>query len=199
VLGAGIAAAIAMRGKPTDPDQPEPAPLVAPAGTVTMTIATTPPGAQLVENAHAIGPTPQTIYPRPGEHVTLTATKPGYEPISTQLVAPPATASEVDRHVGLQLVQLNGFEGTWRLPNGELREFRRAGERVDIFKRAAVTGPNEPYRTYDLRAAAVGFAFAGSEDIIQRGADDLRCTIPTTVSYHYDPSADALDVTREHV
>ncbi len=198
VLGAAIAAGIMIRSKPAE--DPETVPVVAPAGSVALRITTAPPGAVLVENDRVIGPTPQDLYPHPGERISLTAKKPGYEPIATQLVAPPTTASEVQRHVRLQLVQSNGFEGVWRLSNGELREFRRAGERVDIYKRDAVTGPSELYRTYDIVAptdGAPGFAFTGHETIVAAG--DLRCTFQSTVAYHYDPATDALDVAREHV
>ncbi|MCX5746403.1 MAG: protein kinase, partial [Proteobacteria bacterium] len=205
VLGMSVLGVIAVRGGKTgeassaDPAEPAAtAPDRPVPGTIEMIVISTPPGAEIVEGGSTLGPAPRRLHPRPGTRLTIVAKKPGYEPSTIEVTAPGMGAAETARTIAVSLLPITGFEGVWRLENGELRELRRAGDRVDIFKRAAVTGPREPYRSYDVVADDDGLAFAGSEDVKGMG-DKHRCLIQHKIVYHYDPKADRLDVQREHV
>jgi hypothetical protein len=88
----------------------------------------------------------------------------------------------------------------WQLPTKELREFKRAGEKVAVSKLDAVDGPRQFYRHYDLMPSDGGVAFGTTEELVdQRAPGDPTCHIPHKLEYQYDPQEDALVVRRERV
>src|SRR5258706_704828 len=86
------------------------------------------------------------------------------------------------------------------MASGELRALAREGERVDVFKVDAVTGPKRFFRHYAFVAADHGVAFANDEEMVDnRAPDDPSCHLGVHVEYLYDPDADTLELHRDKV
>jgi len=133
---------------------------------------------------------------RAGEEVDLTVKKPGFAPELKHLAA-----SEETRAVDVVLTQINGFEGTWVLPDGQLRAFTRSGdEHVDVFKLSTLASEKEFYRKFLLEDSPTGVKFAATDTIVdQRAPTEPSCQVPVRVEYFYDPQKDMLEVRPEDV
>ncbi|HUS29003.1 MAG TPA: serine/threonine-protein kinase [Kofleriaceae bacterium] len=193
VLGVAFAAYMATRGgdKPTVTPTPN-EPAVQP-GQISIEIVSSPPGAE-VKTDHVVGTTPMTLPLAPGVQVTLTVSKPGYLPDTKTVRAEPDGA-----HL-FTLTQVTGFNGTWRMKNGELRVFERTGDQVDVYKVTEVAGAREFFKHYKFTAIDKGIAFAAEDEVIDpRKPDDPSCHVPVRVEYRYDPQADVLELRREKV
>ncbi|HEY5923883.1 MAG TPA: serine/threonine-protein kinase [Kofleriaceae bacterium] len=172
---------------PIDEDKPPP-------GQVALDVASTPIGAEVREAGRVRGTTPTKLYAKPGDTLDLVIDKPGYlsEPRKVTLQAADAL------HVNL--VPVSGFDGVWKLANGELRRFKRNGDQVDVFKRTEAHGTDTFFKTYEFVRADRGVAFAIDDQVVDpRAPNDPRCHVKVHVQYHYDPSADALEQHRDKV
>jgi tRNA A-37 threonylcarbamoyl transferase component Bud32 len=202
VLGLSVAAYLAVRGGGTSTGEPrervtQPASELPVAGKVRIDVLSQPDHAQVMRDGRFVGDTPMYLDARPGEVLAFTVRKPGYAPIEHAMTV------EADSKVApFKLVPINGFEGVWALPTGDLRAFQRAGETVDVFKLATVRSEREFYRSFKLVPSddPARIAFATTEEIIDaRAPNDPRCHIPHRTQYEYAAISDALEVRREHV
>ena len=105
---------------------------------------------------------------------------------------PPGSARAPDGNV-VEVVQ---FQGVWRLPDGELRAFERAGAQVDVYKLDEVAGPRTFYKHYPFVAVPHGVAFASDDVVVDHRASDAACSQPVHLEYFYDPANDALALHR---
>ncbi|HEV7558860.1 MAG TPA: serine/threonine-protein kinase, partial [Kofleriaceae bacterium] len=191
VLGLSIVGVVMTRGGDDEPT-PRAAPI---ANRIHVDVISEPLGAQVMRDGKLVGTTPATIDAAPGDRVGLDVRKAGYAPAHRDVVAGPS-----GQRVDVRLAAVDGFEGVWQLPSGELRAFRRIDDRVDVFKLAAISGPGEFFRTYELVLADTGIAFAGHEELVDpRAPGDPRCRVQLDVRYHYMPATDALELAREKV
>src|SRR5690606_5652661 len=106
-----------------------------PPGLVTVSITSVPSGAEVWVGGQARGTTPLELDARSGHTVSVAITKPGYLPVKRTL-----TAGNGADAIHATLPEVTRFVGTWRLPDGQLRELRRAGDRVEVFKRTSAHG-----------------------------------------------------------
>jgi hypothetical protein len=194
VLGVAVAAYFATRG----PDKPavslrnEEPPVVQP-GEIAVEIVSIPPGAE-VKTDHVVGTTPMSLPLAAGAQATLIVTKPGYLPITRTVRAEP------DKPQMFELTAVTGFNGTWRMKNGELRWFERAGEQVSVYKLTEVAGRREFFKNYKFAPVDKGIAFAADDEIVDpRKPEDPNCHVPVHVEYRYDPQEDVLELRREKV
>jgi predicted Ser/Thr protein kinase len=194
VLGVAVAAYVATRGGETPvvtPKQNDPA--VQP-GQIAIEILSEPAGAD-VKTDHIVGTTPMKLPLAPGVQTTLVVAKPGYAPETRTVRAEAGTQPAM-----FKLAEVTGFNGTWRLKNGELRWFERAGEQVDVYKLTEVDGHREFFKHYKFAAADKGVAFAADDEVVDsRKPDDPSCHVPVHVEYRYDAEADVLELRRETV
>jgi serine/threonine-protein kinase len=195
VLGLGIAAvAYGLRApehapKPQASERPPAAP-----GKVRIDLDTVPRGAQIHRGTQTMR-TPTTLEVNAGETVDFDLTKPGYVSVHHAL-----TATDGLTVPPFQLVAIEGFQGVWVLPSGELRAFSRVGGRVEVFKLATVDGAREFFRAYELVDAPAGASFSSTETLHEPGRpEDPTCYVPYTTEYHYEPGTDALTVRREKI
>ncbi|HVK88245.1 MAG TPA: serine/threonine-protein kinase [Kofleriaceae bacterium] len=197
VLGMSIAAVLALQGGEDDPPRREPelAPSAAPAGTAPFELLTAPPGAEVRRGGKLLGTTPIALDVAPSERFHVELRKPGYETITTEVSGKRAPFSSA-----YGLTEIAGFEGVWTLPGGQLRAFRRTGDRVAINKLDTVDGAQTFFRHLDFVAAETGVTFATSEEVIDpRAPNEPSCHIPHRVEYHYEPATDAFELRRERV
>ncbi len=188
VLGLGVVAAIALRpGSKAAPAAPPPAS----DDDVTIQLTSTPDQAQVIVGGQPAGTTPLAIHVRRGAVADVIVRKPGY-------LDARRTVGNTGASAAFELQPVTGFEGVWRLPEGELRALAREGDRVDVFKLDTVAGPRRFYRHYAFVPAEHGAAFASDEEIVDaRGPDDPSCHVAVHVEYRYDPDANALELRRE--
>ena len=193
VLGIGVVAVIAMRPG-DDPGATKPAAAVArPTDEGAIIVVTTPDTAQVSLDGHVV--TSKRLVAKPGTTTSIVVRAPGYGEVQRTL-----TADAGDKTETVELQPVSRFEGVWRLPDGELRALARQGERVDVFKVDAVTGPRKFFRHYAFVPADKGVAFASDEDMVDPHApDDPSCHIAVHVEYRYDPAADALELRKDKV
>ena len=190
VLAVGVITVLAIRHGDDAPRAPDP-----PPDGLAIAISTLPEGADLTIDGKPAGQAPATITPRRGQTLALVARKPGYLPARRVVVAGDDAIA-----VALRLEPVSRFEGVWRLPDGQLRAFERADERVDVFKLDAVSGPRAFYRHYRFAPADSGVAFAADDEVVDpRAPDEPSCHVPVHVEYRYDPAKDALVLRREIV
>jgi tRNA A-37 threonylcarbamoyl transferase component Bud32 len=193
VLGVAFAAYMVTRGDDKPHVTPKPNEPAVQPGQIGVEIVSSPPGAE-VKTDHVVGTTPMKLLLAPGVQVTLTVTKPGYLPITRTVRAEP------DAPQLFELAQVTGFNGTWRMKNGELRLFERKGDQVDVYKVTEVSGPREFFKHYKFTVAETGIAFANDDEIVDpRKPDDPSCHVPVHVEYRYDPKEDVLELRREKV
>jgi tRNA A-37 threonylcarbamoyl transferase component Bud32 len=172
------------------PAAPEPA---QPASDVE--IVSVPPGAAVLRAGTVVGKTPTRVRSKPGETLDVLISKPGYLPEPRALEVQPT-----DNKLAVNLVQVSGFQGVWKLGNGELRSFRRNGDRVDVYKLVEVNGHATFFKTYEFVHAERGVAFADDDEIVDaRAPNDPRCHIKVHVEYRYNPTGDELEQLRDKV
>ena len=96
---------------------------------------------------------------------------------------------------------VNGFEGVWALPNGELRAFTRTDDdRVAVSKLVTVTGAREFFRHYTFVPIDRGASFKATEVVKDPDApNEPTCHIPQDLVYTFDPGAQTLVLRREEV
>jgi len=191
VLGIAIVGVVLARQSTPDDAGPS-----ASSGFVQLEVRSNPPRATVMRGDRMYGTTPAKLEVRAGEQVELTVKKPGYAPEHKALAA-----SEDTRAVDVVLRQINGFEGTWVLPDGQLRAFTRSGdEHVDVYKLQSLAGEKEFYRKFLFEESATGVKFATTETVVdQRAPTEPSCQVPVRVEYVYDPERDALEVRPENV
>jgi tRNA A-37 threonylcarbamoyl transferase component Bud32 len=187
----GLIAVTLVRG---GDDKPSRAP--AAGGLVELEVRSIPKRATVLRGDTMFGTTPATLAVKAGEALDLTIKKPGFAPEHKKLAASAET-----RAIDVVLTQINGFEGTWMLPDGQLRAFTRSGdEHVDVFKLTSLRGEKEFYRKFHLEDSPTGVRFAATDTIVdQRAPTEPSCQVPVRVEYLYDPQADALVVRPEAV
>ena len=162
-------------------------------------LVTQPAGATVWRDGKRIGMTPFTIE-RPNNIETLHISKPGYRSITIgdELRNTTATIEIVKA-----LEPIVAFEGVWAMPDGQLRSFKRVGERVDVYKLATVASAGEFWRKFDFSeppADEAGVVFATTAELTdERGARDPSCQISHQITYHFDPTAETLIVRAERV
>jgi tRNA A-37 threonylcarbamoyl transferase component Bud32 len=194
VLALAIGIAIFLRRSPAHEQAPA-ASSMPPPNTVALAITTTPEGALVTLDQQLAGVAPITLHVAKGAKLDLRVAKPGYV-IDHRTLA----AGDSDSAMALQLGAVVRFEGVWRLPNGELRAFARTGDRVDVSKLEAVTGPRTFFRHYSFVDAPTGIAFADDEEVVDpRAPDDPACHQPVHVVYRYDAQHDTLVLDRPTV
>ncbi len=197
VLALSIAAVLVVRGDDRAQTTRDPRPSASPlAGRVRVEIMSSPAGAEVYRDGGLVGRTPATLDLAPGADLVFQIRKPGYSTARHAMRMPEAdTALPV-----FELAAINGFEGVWQLPTKELRQFKRAGEKIEVSKLESVTGTPQFFRHYELLPAEGGVAFGTTEDLVDpRAPYDPACHIPHKVEYQYDPETDALIVRRERV
>jgi serine/threonine-protein kinase len=194
VLAAGVAGVMLVRGG--DDDKPARAAAPGASGRVQLEVRSIPKRAAVLRGDTMFGTTPAKLELNDGEEVDLTIKKPGFASEHKKLAASAET-----RAIDIVLTQINGFEGTWMLPDGQLRAFTRSGdEHVDVFKLASLRGEKEFYRKFHLEDSPAGVRFAATDTIVdQRAPTEPSCQVPVRVEYLYDPQADALLVRPESV
>jgi serine/threonine protein kinase len=192
VLGVALVVALLPRGE----DEPESSPRVVDDPTTTpIEVVSTPSGAEVVYGGAVRGTTPLTLRAAPGEVVSLVIQKPGYLRATRELTAGEGAV------VTVSLQEVREFVGIWRLMNGELRELRRNGDRVEVFKRTAVTGGDATFfKHYDFVRADQGVAFGADDELVDpRAPNEPTCHVPVHVEYRYDPASDVLEQRRDKV
>jgi len=135
-----------------------------------------------------------------GAKLTLAISKPGYRPITDTLVLQPDKPVSVVK----DLQPVLGFQGVWSMPDGKLRGFWRAGERVEVYRLETVTGDRQLWRTCDLVDSPSGsdaVMFATTAEMTDERAHhgDAGCSIPHRIEYKFDPTAETLEVSAEKV
>jgi len=170
-------------------DDPQPKP-----GDLAVQIVSTPEGADVLAGGELRGKTPATLRAKRGDTLDLVIVKPGYLPEPRKL-----DIQDSDT-IAVNLVIVTGFQGVWKLHNGELRSFKRNGDRVDVFKRTEAHGDDTFFKTYDFVRAERGVAFAVDDEIVDaRAPNDPRCHVKVHVEYRYDPADDVLEQRRDKV
>ncbi|MDX2091113.1 MAG: protein kinase [Kofleriaceae bacterium] len=198
VLGLSVAAVLAMRGSDKDPRRPSPSanPVAVPGGKVRIELLSVPPGAEVRRAGNLAGITPLVLDVLPNESFAVELRKPGYTTLREKIdVSDTAPQLPVYR-----LAEINGFEGVWALPGGQLRAFKRNADKVSVSKLDAVDGPQTFYRHLELVHADSGVTFATNEEMVDpRAPNEPSCHVPHRVEYHYEPATDAFEVRRERV
>jgi tRNA A-37 threonylcarbamoyl transferase component Bud32 len=190
VLGVAFAAYMATRERDKPVVSPKAQPAVAADASIVVT--SQPSDAEVKENDRVVGRTPLTLPVAAATQHTLTVTRPGYL-AQTKTVHAGQPAS-------FTLTDVSGFNGTWRMKNGELRWFERSGEQVSVYKLTEVEGPREFFKNYKFAPADKGIAFAADDEIVDpRKPDDPHCHVPVHVEYRYDPNGDVLEQRAEKV
>ena len=196
VLGIAIVVVIMSREdtRPAARAQPpvsEPEP-----GMLPIMVSSTPSGAEVRQAGSVRGKTPLRIEARSGDLVELAITKPGYLPATRSL-----TVGDGALVVEVSLQEVKEFVSTWKLANGELRELRRNGDQVDVFKRSEVHGGTPTFfKHYDFVRADRGVAFGADDEVVDpRAPNDPRCHVRVHVEYRYDPATDVLEQRRDKV
>ncbi|HTL37983.1 MAG TPA: serine/threonine-protein kinase [Kofleriaceae bacterium] len=190
VLGAAIIAYVAIGEKAKPVVAPKAQPAVATDSSIRVT--SEPSDAEVKENGNVVGKTPLTLPVAAATQHTLTVAKPGY-------VAETKTV-QAGQPASFSLTGVTGFNGTWRMKNGELRWFERIGEQVSVYKLTEVAGPREFFKHYKFTPADKGITFGADDEIVDpRKPDDPGCHVPVHVEYRYDPQEDVLEQRREHV
>ena len=198
VLGLSIAAVLVVRGDKDKPRSSDPQPAIQPpaSGMVRVSIASQPTGAEIYQDGNLVRRTPAQLDAHPNTELAFELRKPGYA-ITRHKLTVPADGATLPV---FELAPINGFQGVWQLPTKELREFKRAGEKVAVSKLEAVDGARQFYRHYDLLPSDGGVSFGTTEELVdQRAPGDPTCHIPHKLEYQYDPQEDALVVRRERV
>ena len=193
VLGVAVVGVIAVRGGRSEREAANPS---AATGFVQLEVRSNPARATVMRGDRMFGTTPAKLDARPGERIELAVRKPGYATTHEVL-----TASADRPVIDVVLVQVNGFEGTWVLPDGQLRAFARSGdEHVDVYKLESLKSERVFYRKFKLEDAPAGVRFASTELVVdQRAPTSPSCEIAVRVEYHYDPANDTLAVRPENV
>jgi serine/threonine-protein kinase len=196
LLAGGFVVVIAMREEPAkrvvaepvrDPDPPP--------GYVGVAVESAPPGAAVMHAGKVIGTTPVELPAKHGDTVDVVISKPGY-------LAEPRKLAVQDKDIKLavQLVAVSGFQGKWSVGPGELRSFKRNGDRVDVYKLTEVSGQETFFKTYEFVHADRGVAFADDDKIVDdRAPNDPNCHVKVHVEYRYDPTGDVLEQHRDKV
>jgi tRNA A-37 threonylcarbamoyl transferase component Bud32 len=191
-LGLAVTGVLFARHKPErDADAPRAA-----GDFIDFQVRSIPPRATVMRGDRMLGTTPYSFDAHPGEQLQLSIKKPGYA-TEQKTVVPSEQAKTLD----VVLVQVNGFEGTWVLPDGQIRAFQRSSdEHVDVFKLTALDARKEFYRKFLLEDDPAGIKFSSTETVIdQRAPAEPSCQVPVRVEYVYDPKADTLTVRPESV
>ena len=165
-------------------------------------IVTQPAGATVWRDGKRVGISPVAVEARADAIASLTIqiTKPGYRSIAIgDLHAKAGAAIEVVK----ALEPITAFEGVWAMPDGQLRSFKRVGERVDVFKLATVASAGEFWRRFefvDPPADEPAVVFATNAELTdERGVRDPSCQISHNIAYQFDPKAETLIVRAERV
>ena len=200
VLGLSIAGVLLVRGNHRDAgDAPERRASAAPAaGKVRIEIYSLPQQAEArLDDDSLIGLTPTHRDLEPGATFSFKVRKPGYATVRHTMLVP----DKDELLPAFELVPVNGFEGVWALPNGELRAFNRTDDdRVVVSKLRTVTGEREFYRHYTFDAADSGAVFRTTEVMIDKDApNEPTCHIPQDLVYTFDPAAHTLVLRRQQV
>ncbi|MBA3451506.1 MAG: serine/threonine protein kinase [Deltaproteobacteria bacterium] len=200
VLGLSIAVVVLVRGGGTRADdEGDRRPTAAPVtGKVRIEIYSHPQKAEaLLDDDSLIGLTPTHRDLEPGSTLAFRVRKPGYATVRHTMTVP----DEDHLIPAFVLEPVNGFEGVWALPGGELRAFQRTDDdRVAVSKLLTVTGNREFYRHYLFAPADRGAVFAYAETMIDPdAANEPSCHIPQQLVYTFDPVAQTLILRREEV
>jgi tRNA A-37 threonylcarbamoyl transferase component Bud32 len=198
IAGAGVlGGALVLAVLPQKDETPEAHARVVddPDTTAAIQVTSTPSGAEVFQAGALRGTTPLTLRAAPGDLVALVLHKPGYLRATRELTADDGAVVSVPLH------EVREFVGTWRLANGELRELRRSGDRVEVFKRTAVHGGDATFfKHYDFVRAERGIAFGADDKIVDsRAPNEPSCHVPVHVEYRYDPATDDLEQLRDKV
>jgi len=200
VLGLSIAGVLLVRGNHSNAgDEPDRRASAAPvAGKVRIEIYSHPQQAEArLDDESLIGLTPTHRDLEPGTTFAFRVRKPGYATVRHTMLVP----DKDELLPTFALVPVNGFEGVWALPNGELRAFNRTDDdRVVVSKLRTVTGEREFYRHYAFDAADSGAVFRTTEVMIDKDApNEPTCHIPQDLVYTFDPAAHTLVLRRQQV
>ena len=140
--------------------------------------------------------TPAALELRAGKPIAIAIKKPGYLTVKRQLT--PAANDTID----LDLQPLNGFEGVWVMPDGQLRELARNGDAVDVYKRKTLTGARDLWRKFAFAESSaedeVTFA-TQAEMLAEDGSPDPSCRLTHKIEYHYHLTNQTLDVQAERI
>jgi serine/threonine protein kinase len=197
LLGVGLVVVImsredsAKRSASSQPPSTEPTP-----GMVPIAVSSSPSAADVTVGGQPRGATPMRLEARRGEALEIAISKPGYLPEQRAL-----TVDQIAHVVDVRLQEVTRFVGTWRLPDGQLRELRRNGDQVDVFKRTEAHGGSATFfKHYDFVRADRGVAFGADDEIVDpRAPNDPRCHVRVHVEYRYDPATDELEQRRDKV
>ncbi|MEJ7603991.1 MAG: serine/threonine-protein kinase, partial [Kofleriaceae bacterium] len=201
MLAATLGGVLIARDDPDNiADEPAPAVREPHAGFVQVAIESTPSGARVMRIGdgpeRALSSTPAQLELREGQPVALAIRKPGYLAVRHQLTP------TRDERVRIALQPVTGFEGVWTMPDGQLRELARNGDQVDVYKRAAVTGPRELWRKFTFVDGTVTdeVTFATDAEMVAEGASaDPSCRLTHRIEYHYQLANQTLEVQAERI
>ncbi|MBK9032008.1 MAG: protein kinase [Myxococcales bacterium] len=171
-----------------------PAPAPKPVITAGVAIVTSPAGAIVTRGGQRVGETPVTVPAATGETVAIELSLPGYVAVARQL-----TVGDGPAELRVDLARASGFDGVWRLPEGELRAFERRDDQVAGFRLRAPGDPREFLRFFTFAPARPGaVAFTATEPfVVEEAPDEPSCNIPLRAEYVYRPADDQLEVRRE--
>ncbi|MEO8705906.1 MAG: serine/threonine-protein kinase [Kofleriaceae bacterium] len=208
VLGLAIVGFVMIRGGDDDREPPRLAaapvvPAIA-ADFARVEITTSPKDAVVWREGHRVGLTPIVAELRPGSDTVLAIAKPGYRTIRETVAGTRLVAGTMISVVTV-LEPITAFEGVWQnASDGQLRGFKRVGDRVEVSKHATITGAGEPWRQLAFDSPPADrpelVVFAAVADLTDaRGRGDPSCTIPHRIEYRFDPRAETLEVAAEAV
>ena len=204
VLAVTLGGVVLMRGDDAKPVQreviPSPVEREPAAGFVKIAIVTRPEGAKVMRTddgpERLLQGTPAALELRAGKPIAIAIKKPGYLTVKRQLT--PAANDTID----LDLQPLNGFEGVWVMPDGQLRELARNGDAVDVYKRKTLTGARDLWRKFAFAESSaedeVTFA-TQAEMLAEDGSPDPSCRLTHKIEYHYHLTNQTLDVQAERI
>jgi tRNA A-37 threonylcarbamoyl transferase component Bud32 len=191
----GLAAVLAFGGGRARESHQAAGPSEAQTG-VTLTVVAEPRQAEVLRDGQVVG-TGTTIIKRltPGESVTLELRHIGYRTTRQTIDV------RDDQTVEVALDPVEGFEGVWRIPSGELRRFEHSGTHVDGYAPRRVGEPGAFLRRFSFVKQdgdmLVFSATAPNEE--PRAPDEPSCQMPLATEYRYDAAHDTLVQRRQRV
>jgi serine/threonine-protein kinase len=192
IAAVALAAYFALRDRKdagTAPPAPE---------TLSVGVSSVPNGAVVYCNNRKFGVTPTTVEIDRGEHGVLRLTKPGYATHETEI--DPATHNIVS----IDLEPVTEFEGVWKRSGdgGEIRMFKRKGERVAGYEMTAVDSEPRFLHFFEFTPSGAGdtVTFGAVKDFVDKRADnEISCHLPLHAEYRYAPVADRLELRLQEV
>ncbi len=197
VVAAAIAVFVMMRtNRPADKPVSSAAATLD-SDTARVQITSDPKGARVSRDGADLGITPTLVDVRPGERVRVRLSKPGYGTVLREATAKAGATTQLSA----TLPAVTGFEGTWRLPSGELRAFKRHQDRVVGYRLASEAGTPELLAFFEFQPSKEGTVRFGAakEHVDERAPNEPTCRMSLRAEYRYHTASKELLLRRETV